>query len=113
MLLLVLILPIVIYYYIVKWLFNKFYKGVNRKLRKAIFIGLVTLPFWDHIIGYSVYRGLCLFNGGKTIYKTVTDEQEQRDYWFNNTLDQYQPNSKYRHYGIEARIYLTKDFKNF
>jgi hypothetical protein len=86
MILLAIILPIVIYFFLVKYLFNKFYKGTNQKLRRVIFIGLITLPFWDHIVGYSIYKTLCLTNGGITIYKTVTDEQEQRDYWFYDGL---------------------------
>ncbi len=79
---LIIIVPIVIYYYLIKWLFNKYYKDTNKTKRKIYFILLVTLPFWDHIAGYAYYKYLCFSKGGITIYKTVTDLQEQRDYWF-------------------------------
>ncbi len=79
---LIIIVPIVIYYYLIKWLFNKYYKDTNKTKRKIYFILLITLPFWDHIAGYAYYKYLCFSKGGITIYKTVTDLQEQRDYWF-------------------------------
>ena len=100
MIFLALILPIVIYFFVVKYFFNQLYTGTNKKLRRIIFIGLITLPFWDHIIGYTIYRTLCFVNGGTTIYKTVTDEQEQRDYWFRDNVSQ----------GIFAKkLYTQKD----
>ncbi len=83
---LIIIVPIVIYYYLIKWLFNKYYKDTNKTKRKIYFILLITLPFWDHIAGYAYYKYLCFSKGGITIYKTVTDLQEQRDYWFRDNM---------------------------
>ncbi len=84
---LIIIVPIVIYYYLIKWLFNKYYKDTNKTKRKIYFILLVTLPFWDHMAGYAYYKYLCYTNGGVKIYKTVTDLQEQKDYWFYEGLN--------------------------
>jgi hypothetical protein len=108
MILLAIILPIVIYFFLVKYLFNKFYKGTNQKLRRVIFIGLITLPFWDHIVGYSIYKTLCLTNGGITIYKTVTDEQEQRDYWFYDGLNIFNNSYKGKEFDFFAKNKLVK-----
>lgn len=84
--LIIIIAPVVIYYYLIKWLFNKYYKDTNKTKRRIFFILLVTLPFWDHIAGYTYYKYLCFTKGGITIYKTVTDLQEQKDYWFQDYI---------------------------
>ncbi|QOY55468.1 hypothetical protein HUE87_04330 [Candidatus Sulfurimonas marisnigri] len=112
--LIILIVPLIIYYVIIvpiikKKLINK--KITNPKLRNLAFILLLLFPIGDHIIGYGVYKALCYTNGGVKIYKTVTDEQEQRDYWI-DTYKQKRPlASKGERYGIEGRIYLANDLK--
>ena len=112
--LIILIVPLIVYYAIIvplvkKRLINK--KITNSKLKMLAFIFLLVFPIADHIIGYGVYKILCYTKGGVKIYKTVIDEQEQRDYWI-DTYNQHRP--KYivgDKYGIEGRNYLTKDLK--
>ncbi len=108
---LIIIVPIVIYYYLIKWLFNKYYKDTNKTKRKIYFILLITLPFWDHIAGYAYYKYLCFSKGGITIYKTVTDLQEQRDYWLRGFKQYSAPSTNGERYGITSYVGLTKDLK--
>jgi len=108
---LILIVPLVIYYFILKMLLKN-YDETKRKFKKrTVFILLLTLPFWDHIIGYTVYKYLCLTSGGVKIYKTVTDEQEQRDYWIDSYSQISAKGNAGTQYGIVGRVLLTKDFK--
>lgn len=84
--LLILMIPIVIYFFVLKKLLGG-YDETKRKLKKrTLFILLFTLPFWDHIIGYTYYKYLCYSQGGIKVYQTVTDVQEQRDYWFKDNI---------------------------
>lgn len=110
---LLLIVPILVYYFLLVPLLKKkvLVDIQNNKIRNLIFIALLLFPVGDHLVGYIVYKTLCYTNSGVYIYKTVTDEQEQRDYWI-DTFNQYRPTpSKGERYGIEARNYLTKDLK--
>ncbi len=91
MIFLALLVPIVLYILLVKWLFEKYYKDENKIKRRVFFILLVTLPFWDHIAGYAYFKYLCLTKGGITIYKTVTDLQEQKDYWLRKYVQKRAP----------------------
>ena len=84
---LILIVPLVIYYFILKAVLKNYDETKRRFKKRTVFILLLTLPFWDHIIGYTVYKYLCFTSGGVKIYKTVTNEQEQRDYWFYEGLN--------------------------
>lgn len=84
-----LILPLLVYYIlIVPLVKKKFINKIQRKkLKTFAFILLLLFPIGDHLIGYVVYKTLCYTKGGVTIYKTVTDEQEQRNYWFYDGLN--------------------------
>ena len=86
---LLLIVPLLVYYFLVVPLVKKrFINKIQRtKLKTLAFIVLLLFPIGDHLIGYVVYKTLCFTKGGVTIYKTVTDEQEQRDYWFYDGLN--------------------------
>ncbi len=105
---LIIIVPIVIYYYLIKWLFNKYYKDTNKTKRKIYFILLITLPFWDHIAGYAYYKYLCFSKGGITIYKTVTDLQEQKDYWFYEGLNVFDNSYKDKEFKYLSNNNLVK-----
>ena len=88
--LIIILVPLLIYYIIIvplvkTQLINK--KITNPKIKRLTFILLLLFPVGDHIIGYMVYKALCFTNGGVKIYKTVTDEREQRDYWFYDGLN--------------------------
>lgn len=108
---LILIVPLILYFFILKAVLKNYDETKRRFKKRTVFILLLTLPFWDHIIGYAVYKYLCFTSGGVRIYKTITDEQEQRDYW----IDTYaQINPRYNigsEYGIITSVLLTKDFK--
>ena len=98
MIFLALFVPIILYILLVKWLFKKYYKDENKIKRRIFFILLVTLPFWDHIAGYAYFKYLCLTKGGITIYKIVTDLQEQKDYWFYEGLSNTEYHNKDKEY---------------
>jgi len=82
--LIIILVPLLIYYILIVPLVK--IKLINRikrkKLKTLAFILLLLFPIGDHIVGYIVYKILCYTKGGVHIYKTVTDKQEQRDYWF-------------------------------
>lgn len=82
--LIALIVPLVIYYILIVPLVKiGIINRIESKRKKAIFFWLLMLfPVGDHIVGYVVYKALCFSIGGVHIYKTVTDEAEQRAYWF-------------------------------
>ncbi len=89
--LLILIVPLLIYYIVIVPIVKiKIINDMqNKKLKTLAFIILLLFPIGDHIVGYVVYKVLCYTKGGVHIYKTVTDKQEQRNYWF---LDNTNPN---------------------
>jgi len=87
-LLLLIVLLLIYYVLIVPLVKKKFINKIQRKKLKTLaFILLLLFPIGDHLIGYVVYKTLCYTKGGIYIYKTVTDEQEQRDYWFYDGLN--------------------------
>lgn len=112
--LIILVVPLLVYYVIIvpiikKKLINK--KITNKKLKTLAFILLLAFPVGDHIIGYGVYKILCYTNGGVKIYKTVTDEQEQRNYWINN-MQLLAVSTPAEKYGIIKTRRYTNDFKS-
>lgn len=111
--LIALIVPLVIYYILIVPLVKiGIINRIESKRKKAIFFWLLMFfPVGDHIVGYVVYKALCFSIGGVHIYKTVTDEAEQRAYWIDSYFGIRAPNSNGERYGIESRIYLTKDLK--
>ena len=110
---LLLIVPLLIYYVLIVPILK--IKVINeiqsKKLKTLAFILLLLFPIGDHLIGYVVYKTLCYTKGGVNIYKTVTDEQEQRDYWFINEqlFAVSDPSSKY---GIIKTERYINDFKS-
>lgn len=86
---LLLIVPLLIYYVlIVPLVKKKFINKIQRKKLKTLaFILLLLFPIGDHLIGYVVYKTLCYTKGGVHIYKTVKDKQKRRDYWFYEGLN--------------------------
>ena len=82
--LIALIVPLAIYYILIVPLVKiGIINRIEGKRKKAIFFWLLMLfPAGDHIVGYVVYKALCFSVGGVHIYKTVTDVEEQRSYWF-------------------------------
>lgn len=110
--LIALIVPLAIYYiFIVLPLKMGVIDQIENKKKRAIYFWLLMLfPVGDHIVGYVVYKALCFSVGGVHIYKTVTDEAEQRAYW----LNQYAPyvtSAKYGSaYGLREIELFTNDF---
>ena len=104
-------LPIVLYAIGIKYLFDRFYWGKSKIKKRVFFILLVTLPFWDHIAGYAYFKYLCFTQGGVKIYKTVTDLQEQKDYWLRSFNQKRAPSIAGERYGLTGHIFLTKDLK--
>ena len=76
------IIPLVLYFVLARWLFDKYYRGTNENLRKWLRRGVLSLPFLDIIIGFIIFGFLCLFSGGTHIYQTVDDVEAQKAYWF-------------------------------
>lgn len=111
--LIILIVPLIIYYSIVVPLVNRgIIEKIENQRKKAIFFWLLVLfPIADHIVGYVVYKALCFSVGGVHIYKTVTDVEAQRAYWIDSYFGIRAQSIAGEHYGIESRIYLTKDLK--
>ncbi len=116
MLLIITIIPLLIYYSIILPLIkikilNK--KVTNIRFRRILFIVLFFLPIGDQILGYIVYKTLCFTSAGTTIYQTITDEKEQKVFWFNAFKDNYAKNDYvYRtNNGIIGEIFLTKDLQ--
>ncbi len=109
--LILLIAPLIIYYAIIVpmikiQLINR--KITNKKLKNLAFVFLLLIPVGDHIIGYGVYKVLCYTNGEVKIYKTVTDEQEQRDYWFYDGLNVFDNSYDDKEYKYLAENKLVK-----
>ncbi len=109
--LILLIAPLIIYYAIIVpmikiQLINR--KITNKKLKNLAFIFLLLFPIGDHIISYGVYKALCYTSGGVKIYKTVTDEQEQRDYWFYDGLNVFDNSYDDKEYKYLAENKLVK-----
>lgn len=104
--LIILVVPLIIYYSIVVPLVNRgIIEEIENQRKKAIFFWLLVLfPIGDHIVGYVVYKALCFRVGGMHIYKTVTDVEEQRAYWFYEGLNVFN-NS----YNDEEYKYLEKN----
>ena len=80
------IIPLVLYFVLARWLFDKYYRGTNENLRKWLRRGVLSLPFLDIIIGFIIFGFLCLFSGGAHIYQTVDDVEAQKVYWFEKKL---------------------------
>lgn len=104
--LIALIVPLAIYYiFIVLPLKMGVINKIENKRKRAIYFWLLMLfPVGDHIVGYVVYKALCFSVGGVHIYKTVTDVEEQRAYWFYEGLNVFD-NS----YSDEEYNYLSKN----
>ena len=81
------IIPLVLYFVLARWLFDKYYRGTNENLRKWLRRGVLSLPFLDIIIGFIIFGFLCLFSGGTHIYQTVDDVEAQKAYWFGDALN--------------------------
>lgn len=79
---LMIVMPFIIYYFVLNYILKKYDETNKRLSRNMLFIILLSLPFWDHIIGYAYYKYLCMTNEGVKISRTVTDKQEQLNYWF-------------------------------
>jgi len=109
---LILIIPIAIYYFILKAVLKNYDETKKRFKKRTVFIALLILPFLDHIVGYGVYKYLCYTSGGVKIYKTVTDEQEQRDYWIDSYNQKRVNGNIGTRYGLVGHKLLTKDFKH-
>lgn len=106
--LLILIVPIIIYFFVLKRVLKNYDETAKRLKKRTLFIILFTLPFWDHMIGYSVYKYLCYTDSGVKIDKTVTDEQEQRDYWFYDGLNVFDNSYKGKEFDYFADNKLIK-----
>ncbi len=105
---LMIFLPIIIYMLIIKWLFDKFYRAISKIKKRVFFILLVTLPFWDHIAGYAYFKYLCFTEGGVKIYKTVTNLQEQKDFWFYEGLNIFNNSYSGEEFDFFAKNKLVK-----
>ena len=86
MIALAVIIPLVAYFMLASWLFDKYYWGTKVRLRKMLRLGVLSLPFLDVIIGFIIFGFLCLFSGGAQIYSTVDDVEAQKVYWFQKEL---------------------------
>ncbi|WP_331774715.1 hypothetical protein [Sulfurospirillum sp. 1612] len=109
--LIILIVPLLIYYAILVPIIKKgiIDKVVESKQKRMIILLLVMLfPVGDHIVGYIVYKTLCFTNGGVHIYKTVTNKQEQLDYWFYDGLNVFDNSYDDKEYHFFANNGLVK-----
>ena len=60
------------YIYLSKFVVKKVYEKYETKKAKYIAIAIMILiPTWDILLGYPIYKVLCLTNAGVHIYKTV------------------------------------------
>lgn len=113
MIAIMLIIPIVLYIILIVFIFKRIYKNKNIIIKSMLFIFVVTLPFYDQIIGYYIFKDLCKNNGGIKIFKTIIDKEEQESYWITKGIDSKARNysiDKIFHYNLGYRQYLSNDF---
>lgn len=69
---LIMLIIIISYYYLSKYIVTKSFEAYGTKKAKYIAIAIMILiPTWDVVLGYPIYKYLCLTKSGVKIYKTI------------------------------------------
>lgn len=69
---LILLIVIIGYVFLARFIVKKVYEQTEKKLVKNVALAIfVLIPTWDVMLGYPIYTYLCIFESGAKIYKTV------------------------------------------
>ncbi len=115
MILVLILLPLVIYYLVFVPLIMWIFKRICKLKRRILLIILVLFPIGDHILGYAYFKSLCFIQPAIKINRTVTDTQEQKDYWFlrgglKSVSSSYYQHDKIHTYRLNHTDYFSSDF---
>jgi len=103
-----LLLILLSYYYLSKFIVNKTFEFFKTKKAKYIAMAIMILiPTWDIVLGYPIYWYLCNFKAGVKIYKSIDNVEG----FYVGELDKDFPYTPYK--GYFYKDYFDKNNKYF
>ena len=93
---LLIITTVFVYVLLAKWVVKIVYRNYSTKKAKNIALAIMILiPTWDIILGYPIYKYLCLTKAGVHIYKTVDNVE---GFYIGEKSKDYEPYEPYKGY---------------